>query len=74
MAITPRLAILVPPTLRGVRPPLWKFQMGSAVRGQPITWKAGKRQFVAFASGGGGIAVQIVGSPPLGVIVWTPEI
>jgi len=44
---------------------LWKFQMGSAVRGQPITWKAGKRQFVAFASGGGGIAVQIVGSPPL---------
>jgi len=44
---------------------LWKFQTGSAVRGQPITWKAGKRQFVAFGSGGGGIAVQIVGTPPL---------
>ncbi len=44
---------------------LWKFQTGSAVRGQPITWKAGGRQFVAFGSGGGGIAVQIVGQPPL---------
>ncbi len=44
---------------------LWKFQTGSAVRGQPITWTAGGKQFVAFGSGGGGIAVQIVGQPPL---------
>ena len=58
---------------------LWKLRTGSAVRGQPITWKIGKRQFVAFGSGGGGIAVQIVGQPPLDtpgsalVVVALPE-
>ena len=58
---------------------LWKLRTGSAVRGQPITWKSGKRQFVAFGSGGGGIAVQIVGQPPLDtpgsalVVVALPE-
>lgn len=44
---------------------LWKFQTGSAVRGQPVTWKMDGRQYVALASGGGGIAVSIVGQPPL---------
>ncbi len=44
---------------------LWKFQTGSAVRGQPVTWKMEGRQFVALASGGGGIAVSIIGQPPL---------
>ncbi|MSQ68913.1 MAG: PQQ-dependent dehydrogenase, methanol/ethanol family [Gammaproteobacteria bacterium] len=44
---------------------LWRFQTGSAVRGQPITYKIGGRQYVAFGSGGGGLAIQIVGQPPL---------
>ena len=44
---------------------LWKFQTGSAVRGQPVTWKMDGRQYVAMPSGGGGIAVSIVGQPTL---------
>ncbi len=44
---------------------LWKFQAGSAIRGQPITYKIAGRQYVAFGSGGGGLAIQIAGQPPL---------
>ncbi|MGE0483918.1 MAG: pyrroloquinoline quinone-dependent dehydrogenase [Gammaproteobacteria bacterium] len=44
---------------------LWKFQTGSAVRGQPVTWKQDGRQYVAYTSGGGGLAVTIVGEPPI---------
>lgn len=44
---------------------LWKFQTGSAIRGQPITWKSDDRQYVAIPSGGGGIAAAIVGEPKL---------
>ncbi len=44
---------------------LWKFQTGSAVRGQPVTWKQDGRQYVAMLSGGGGIAVSIIGQPEL---------
>jgi alcohol dehydrogenase (cytochrome c) len=44
---------------------LWKFQTGSAVRGQPITYKLGGRQYVAVPSGGGGLVVEIVGQYPL---------
>ncbi len=44
---------------------LWKFQTGSAVRGQPVTWKQDGRQYVAVLSGGGGIAVSIIGQPEL---------
>ncbi|MCC6707147.1 MAG: PQQ-dependent dehydrogenase, methanol/ethanol family [Gammaproteobacteria bacterium] len=44
---------------------LWKFQTGSAVRGQPVTWKMDGRQYVALTSGGGGIAVSIIGQPVL---------
>ncbi|MBX9608409.1 MAG: PQQ-dependent dehydrogenase, methanol/ethanol family [Gammaproteobacteria bacterium] len=44
---------------------LWKFQTGSAVRGQPVTWKQDGRQYVAVPSGGGGIAVSIIGQPAL---------
>jgi alcohol dehydrogenase (cytochrome c) len=44
---------------------LWKFQTGSAVRGQPVTWKMDGRQYVALPSGGGGIAVSIIGQPTL---------
>jgi alcohol dehydrogenase (cytochrome c) len=40
---------------------LWRFQTGSMVRGQPVTWKQGARQYVAVPSGGGGIAVAIIG-------------
>ncbi len=44
---------------------LWKFQTGSAIRSQPITWKMNGKQYVAIPSGGGGIAAAIVGAPPL---------
>ena len=44
---------------------LWKFQTGSAIRGQPTTWKLDGRQYVAIPSGGGGIAAAIVGGPTL---------
>ncbi|MGH7963721.1 MAG: PQQ-dependent dehydrogenase, methanol/ethanol family [Candidatus Binatia bacterium] len=44
---------------------LWKFQTGSSVRGQPTTYKVGDRQYVAVPSGGGGLAVTIVGEHPL---------
>ncbi len=40
---------------------LWKFQTGSIVRGQPITYKVGGRQYVAIPSGAGGLAVTVVG-------------
>jgi alcohol dehydrogenase (cytochrome c) len=45
---------------------LWKLQTGSPVRGQPVTYKVGGRQFVAIPSGGGGLAVTIVGEHALG--------
>ena len=32
---------------------LWKFQTGSAVRGQPISYQAGGKQYVAVPSGAG---------------------
>lgn len=33
---------------------LWKFQTGSGVVGQPITWEEGGDQYVAVTSGWGG--------------------
>ncbi|MGE0822865.1 MAG: pyrroloquinoline quinone-dependent dehydrogenase [Candidatus Binatia bacterium] len=45
---------------------LWKFQTGSTVRGQPVAYKIGGRQYVAVPSGGGGLAVSLVGENPLG--------
>lgn len=44
---------------------LWKFQTGSTVRGQPVTYKINGRQYVAIPSGGGGLAVSLVGENPL---------
>ena len=44
---------------------LWQFQTGSSMRAQPITYKAGGRQYVAIPSGGGGLAVTLAGEPPL---------
>lgn len=43
---------------------LWRFQTGSMIRGQPITYKSGERQFMAMPSGGGGLAVALVGENP----------
>ena len=43
---------------------LWKFQTGSTVRGQPVTYKVGGRQYVAIPSGAGGLVVSIVGENP----------
>jgi alcohol dehydrogenase (cytochrome c) len=44
---------------------LWQFQTGSTVRGQPVTYKIGGRQYVAVPSGGGGLVVSLVGENPL---------
>ena len=43
---------------------LWKFQTGSTVRSQPITYTVDGRQYVAIGSGGGGLAVTLVGEVP----------
>ncbi len=43
---------------------LWRFQTGAMVRGQPVTYKIGSTQYVAVPSGGGGIAVAIIGQNP----------
>ena len=42
---------------------LWKFQTGSGVRGQPVTYKLDGRQYVAVPSGGGGLATTLLGKP-----------
>lgn len=42
---------------------LWRFQTGSGIRSQPITWELDGRQYVAVPSGAGGLAVTIVGEP-----------
>jgi alcohol dehydrogenase (cytochrome c) len=34
---------------------LWSFQTGSGVEGQPVTWQDGDTQYVAVASGIGGV-------------------
>jgi len=47
---------------------LWKFQTGSSIRGQPVTWQMDGRQYVAIPSGGGGIAAAIVGEPELATL------
>lgn len=47
---------------------LWKFQTGAMMRSQPVTWKDGGRQYVAIGSGGGGIAVAIIGQKPLSTL------
>lgn len=42
---------------------LWKFQTGSGVRGQPVTYKLDGRQYIAVPSGGGGLATTLLGKP-----------
>lgn len=44
---------------------LWKFQTGSAIRGQPVTWQMDGRQYVAIGSGAGGVVPAFLGTPEL---------
>ena len=44
---------------------LWKFQTGSSIRSQPVTWQMNGRQFIAIGSGAGGIVSTYVGSPDI---------
>ena len=43
----------------------WKFQTGSTIRGQPISYEIDGRQYIAVPSGGGGLVVEIAGQPPI---------
>jgi len=42
---------------------LWKFQTGSSIRGQPVTWELDGRQYVAIGSGSGGAVPSFMGTP-----------
>ena len=44
---------------------LWKFQTGSSIRSQPVTWEMNGRQYIAIGSGAGGIVPSFMGSPDL---------
>ncbi len=44
---------------------LWKFQTGSTIRGQPMSYEIDGRQYIAVPSGGGGLLVELVGQPPV---------
>ena len=44
---------------------LWKFQTGSSIRSQPVTWEMNGRQFIAIGSGAGGLVPSYVGSPKI---------
>lgn len=44
---------------------LWQFQTGSGIRSQPVSYAIDARQYVAIGSGAGGLAVTVVGEPPL---------
>ena len=47
--------------------PVWTFKTNAAVRSQPITYKIDGRQYVAIASGGGGIVQFLAGQPSDGI-------
>ena len=47
---------------------LWQFQTGSGVEGQPITWEQDGVQYVAIASGYGGVYSLFSGDPRLASI------
>lgn len=42
---------------------VWKFQTGSSIRSQPVTWEADGRQYVAIGSGSGGVVPGFMGTP-----------
>mgnify|MGYP006085351529 FL=1 len=45
---------------------LWKFQTGSSIRSQPITWQIDGTQYVAIGSGMGGLVPGLSGAPEKG--------
>jgi alcohol dehydrogenase (cytochrome c) len=47
---------------------LWQFQTGSGIEGQPITWEQDGVQYVAIASGYGGVYSLFSGDPRLASI------
>ena len=51
---------------RGGRP-LWQFQTGSGIRGNPVSYSVGGKQYVAVPSGWGGwmkgFAPELFGAP-----------
>jgi alcohol dehydrogenase (cytochrome c) len=47
---------------------LWQFQTGSGIEGQPITWEQDGVQYVAIASGYGGVYSVFSGDPRLASI------
>jgi alcohol dehydrogenase (cytochrome c) len=54
---------------------LWQFQTGSGIEGQPITWQQDGVQYVAVASGNGGVYTLFSGdkrlaSVPAGGSLW----
>lgn len=55
---------------------LWKFQTGSGIVGQPVTWSMKGKQYVSILSGSGALYATIAGDPrlanvPKGGSVWT---
>jgi alcohol dehydrogenase (cytochrome c) len=55
---------------------LWKFQTGSGIVGQPITWSRNGRQYITVPSGIGGVYPASMGSEklaavPAGDSLWT---
>jgi alcohol dehydrogenase (cytochrome c) len=55
---------------------LWKFQTGSGIIGQPITWEHNGKQYVTITSGTGGVYVLKTPDPnlkhiPPGGTLWT---
>lgn len=54
---------------------VWEFQTGSGIEGQPITWEMDGRQYIAVASGIGGVYSLFSGderlaSVPAGGAIW----
>ena len=54
---------------------LWQFQTGSGIEGQPVTWEQDGVQYVAIASGYGGVYSLFSGDPrlasvPAGGSLW----
>ena len=54
---------------------LWQFKTGSGIEGQPITWEEGGVQYVAVASGIGGVysifsADERLAAVPPGGSLW----
>ena len=55
---------------------LWQFQTGSGIEGQPVTWQQDGAQYVAVASGIGGVYSIFSGDErlkkvPPGGSLWT---